>query len=381
MDEDSKAVGSGLKWLTHLLKRDVKHEHLSNGGKKILDRLVKDNYLQDDAKNKSDNYLYKYADDDEDEESSGDENSELGLNHERREKVNDWESRNDESKRPRFFETILGIVYNNAARSSTTGRDSIKTPTTKDIMKECISQLEQSAETNNSDEGEGQQQNKILSPANIPCSLDSNQFIFSALLFLSEDIYQDLASSKSSIINDGSSTNYNTYFPKMPLLLKRKTSSSSSAGSDSVMIPGGFQINHENIVLSSEHEDRSTIFDREFLRKLSMLESCFLSISSKIEHIPRLHVIPRIGMGFIQNREEEKELIKLGDVGKAMSGLNKCDRSIHPTVGKMYGTSKIEYNEGGTSTKSSVQIKQRSKSLKRKISMLSSVANQCDDKE
>jgi hypothetical protein len=351
-DDNSKAVGIGVKWLKHLLKTNKKDIHdddddddlddddynynndhknkdhqLSNDGKMILQQLLKDNKLYDDENEK--------VSSDEDDSDDEDEDDHQGIKSRRMDENHNWsftstlhsnmsmqQHQKHQPQQHLLFPTLLKIIndfyqkHNNSA------------PTTQEIIKSCISHIEEEESkeqkgkkapkgkklpSSSSTKSSSLSLRRTLQPSNMPCTLTSNQVIFSALLFLSEDIYQnipDLITSASLSISDPFS-----YFPKMPILIKNtsdETSFKKGIDKEQEIIPNGFHINHDNVPSLSNGE---MLNDEDFLHKLSILESCFWSISSKVEYTPRIHVLPRIGMGLVSSKEEEDRLMKCGVVG------------------------------------------------------------------
>jgi hypothetical protein len=370
---------TGFKWLTHILKsNDDDHDDnprmLSQPSKIVLEHLLRENKVYDiDADS---------CNQDDDEEEDDDEQGYMYSIGSSSIQKSDFDFL--------LFPTLLKVVHDlyqqlnnetsSTSASTTNTTNSPIIPTTKEIIQSFTSLIKSSSLSS-----------KILPPSHIPSSLNSNQFIFAALLFLSDDTLQKYNDTITDTDHKNNNNNNMTLtfpsFPKMPLLTKhiistKATSSSSSKKTAKSIIPYGFEINQEIMMISSslldmnltdimnmsmdmENEYDSTLFRKQ----LSSLESYFWSMScNNVEHVPRVHVIPKTkrgngaDIGLFVSEEDEHNLMVLGSIeGTIFDKKTKVQEAI---VHASKSTVSIH-------KKSDESRKSKSKKVKRKINDIS----------
>ena len=301
MNESHSSIGKGYKWLRHILKsNDEDNQLLSQRGKVVLEHMLGVNKVNERLLLDLETKVF-------------DDNFDNG------DKSWDFVNRSNQSFKPMLFPILLDIVnkLSEKRRDSNTLSSTTTVPTTKEILETFIQYIEEpdnekkiNVEGKDNDNNETPQESASklkqwlskLPPSSIPCSLNSNQLIFSALLFLSEDLHIAIQPSQS-IPTHHSIDGYDpiSCFPKMPLLTKHVISKGGKT------IPYGFEKNTRNENLNNLKEER-------FLDKLSLLESCFWSNISKVKHIKRLHVLPRTGTGLTISKADLDILMVSGTI-------------------------------------------------------------------
>ena len=227
--------------------------------------------------------------------------------------------------------------------------------------KECNNSTHNHIDKNNQHPStKTKKQRRILRASRIPSRLNSNQLIFSTLVFLSQTIPELQHSTTPSkflnhhcIMNESSSSFPHFYFPTMPLLsIKERNSNNDNSANNDVSIdtknlyhslqkiPLGYQINHETI------PSMDLLQDCHFIRRLSILESCFWSTSTtstttavrsrkhyypnntiqQQDYIPRIHAIPIVGgegvvssCPVLSTKEDQEMLLTTGTLKKSTS--------------------------------------------------------------
>ena len=397
----------GVKKLVNLLQNG-RNKDLSENGKTILKQLLKENNLYNDEETTtriapSDGVHDE--DDGDDGDDGDDENYENYENNAIRNISKDchlfqhgWTG-HDATKSPSLFSTLLKVVHeleqhkkiesSKTEETTSTAPDtpttasadditesnpvspSLNVPVTNEIIEQILSMKGQNPNTrkdiNPTSQADGSNEQAELAPlkdeldsklsflslilpppSNIPCSLDSNQVILSALLFLSESFLIDN--------NAPSSQPDTTHFPKMPLFVKHSIWNNSK-GKKKLNIksmPYGFTIN-QNLVPCMD----TLVENRTFWKQLSLFESYFWSISSpNIEHLPRKHVLPRNDMGITISKYDEERILFTGSlVGTA----HERKVSISDDGNKKKYCVKLNYKKGNGTKKAAGTKKKATK--------------------
>jgi len=291
-------AGVGVGWLQYLLRQNNEHNQndLSEDGKLILKHLLKEHALLDGNNNDQDNH------DDDSDVDIDDRNSDIDSSRLKEPSMQEHESWNfitnyytetnrNENTRSLLFPTILQTIFDLYDKYETENKEKDMITNINEIIQSCLACIEQSHKNGT----------MILRPSDIPASMDSNQIVIAALLYLSSSV-------------DGIS--YVKQLPQMPLLQRIYDNNNDEDG-----IPQGFQICQQNIT-------QNMLDNHEFRFKLATLEASFWKTSSRIDYIPRLHTIPRM-----ETNSSEEKLMQDGTTTKAQPKKRKSSINTSSTAG------------------------------------------------